>query len=82
MPNERIADLRIIPIEFPQIVQLEWRALDADKQPYGPPITDPSEKWTELKRRLFLDEGTLAAAVPILERGQPYPLGIQRVTKP
>ena len=82
MPNERTAQLRIIPIEFPSAVQLEFRLLDKDGKPTDPPAYDPPEKWSELKRRLFLSEADFAGAEAILKRGDPQPLGIQRVVKP
>lgn len=82
MSNERIADMRIIPIEFPKLVQLEYRFLDADKKPSGLPYQDPPEKWSELKRRLLMTEADFVAAEPLLRRGEPHPLGIQRVLKP
>ena len=82
MPNERTAQLRIIPIEFPSLVQLEFRLLDASGQPTGPASYDPAEKWSELKRRLFLSDAEFAGAEAVLRAGNPQPLGIQRVTKP
>ncbi len=82
MANERTAQLRIIPIEFPSVVQLEYRLLDANGQPTGPASYDPAEKWSELKRRLFLSDGDFAGAEAVLRGGDPQPLGIQRVLKP
>lgn len=82
MSRERVAQVRIIPIDFPSAVQLEWKLLDANGKPQEPASFDPPEKWSELKRRLFMSDADFAGAEPILKRGDAQPLGVQRMLKP
>jgi hypothetical protein len=85
MSNERLAQMRIIPIDFPKQVQLEFVLVDADKKPLPPglPATDPPETWSALKRRLVgMTEADFAGMEPLLKRGEPHLVGVGRVLRP